>query len=148
MICLLQVALGCIQVRLEPKAGFILVTRTAFYAFCIFFQFTLIHNVLSAFEPVVAVSALDLCIDVLYVGKFHRGPAPTGEYFVLIQGNIIWLSVQVDRPQASNDTQNHHQYQKTSPSHSSTPDRQSSLRPCGSGFPAATLAALPPIDHG
>jgi hypothetical protein len=65
----------------------------------------------------VAITALDFSVDVLHVGKFHRGPAPTGEYFVIIQRNIIWLSVQVDRPQESCDTQNHHQYRKTSPSH-------------------------------
>jgi len=121
MVSLLQSSLGRIQIGREPKAGLILVARSTLDTLGVFFQFALVHYVLSAFKPVVTVAALDFGIDVLHVGKVHRRPASTGEYRLIIQQDLVWLSVQLHRPQADTDNHSHHPTQIPPPLHGFSP---------------------------
>jgi hypothetical protein len=93
VISLLQCSLCWVQIRLESKAGLMLMARGALYAFSIFFQFSLIHDVLTIFETVMALAAFDTgIIKVSQMRKFNRRPAPTGKYRLVIQQNVFWLS--------------------------------------------------------
>jgi len=122
MVCLPQGAFGWVQIGLEPEAGLILVARRTLDALGVFFKLRLIHNVLSTFEAVVALAAFDTrIIQVSQMRKFNRGPATISEYRLVIQHNIFWLSVQIDRPQEASDAQNQHANQKMSPSHGCSP---------------------------
>jgi hypothetical protein len=49
------------------------------------------------------------------MGKVNRRPAAIGKYRLVIQQNIFWLSVEIDRPQEASYTQNQHANQKMSP---------------------------------
>jgi len=122
MVCLLQGAFGWVQIRFEPEAGLILVAGRTLDALAVFFKLRLIHNVLSTFEPVMTLAAFyTRIIKVSQMRKFNRGPATISKYRLVIQHNIFWLSVQIDRPQEASDAQNQHANQKMSPSHGLSP---------------------------
>jgi hypothetical protein len=122
MVCLLQVAFSGIQIRLKPETRLILVARRTLDALSVFFKLRFIHNVFSTFKPVVTIAAFDTrIIKVEQVRKINRGPAAIGKYRLVIQQNIFWLSVEIDRPQEASYTQNQHANQKMSPSHGCSP---------------------------
>jgi hypothetical protein len=122
MVCLAQGAFRRIQIRLEPKASFILVARGTLDALGTFIKLRLVYNVLSIFEPMMALSALyTRIVEVEQVGEFNRWPATTGEYRLVIQDNIFRLSVEIDRQQETSNSQNQHENQKVSPTHGCSP---------------------------
>jgi hypothetical protein len=85
MVCLLQGSFSRVQVRLEAKAGLILMTGGTLNALCIFFKFRLVHNVLTTLKQVVTIAALDFGINMLHVRKGHRWSATISEYRLVIQ---------------------------------------------------------------
>ena len=130
MVCLPQGAFRRIQIRLEPKASLILVARGTLDALGTFIQLRLVYNVLSIFEPMMALFTFyPRIVEMELVGKFNRWPATTGEYRLVIQDNIFRLSVEIDRQQETSNNQNQHENQKMSPSHAPSPWFTLRLRP-------------------
>jgi hypothetical protein len=64
VVGLAQIAAAGVQIRLQPKAGAVLVALTTLDPFGILFQLSLVHRVLSTFKPVVAGAAFDLGVYV------------------------------------------------------------------------------------
>jgi hypothetical protein len=122
MVCLPQSTFRRVQIRLEPKASFILVARGTLDALGTFIQLRLVDDVLSVFEPMMALCAFyTRIVEVAQVGKFNRWPTTVGEYRLVIQDNIFRLSVEIDRQQETPNSQNQHENQKMSPTHGCSP---------------------------
>jgi hypothetical protein len=118
VIGLPQRSLGRIKIRLQAKAGFTLVAGSTPDAISTFIQLHLVYNVLSIFKPVMALAAFNSgIVEVQHVRKFDSGSASTGKHRVIIQQNILWLSIETDRPQETSDRQNYHPCQSLAQSH-------------------------------
>jgi hypothetical protein len=130
MVRLSQSTFRRVQIRLEAKASLVFVARGTLDALGTFIQLRLVNNILSIFEPMMALSTLyTRIVKVKLVRKFNRWPAATGEYRLVIQDNIFRLSVEIDRQQETSNNQNQHENQKMSPSHAPSPWFTLRLRP-------------------
>jgi hypothetical protein len=62
MVCLLQSSFSRVQIRFKPKAGLTLVARGTLDAIGTFIKLHLVYNVLTIFEPMMALAAFDTSI--------------------------------------------------------------------------------------
>jgi hypothetical protein len=116
MVCLLQGSFSWVQIRLEPKAGLILVACGTLDTLGTFIKLHFVYNVLSILEPMMTNAAFySGVIKVEQMGKINRRPAAISKYRLVVQQNIFWLSGDIDHPQKATYTQNQHANQKMSP---------------------------------
>jgi hypothetical protein len=110
MVCLSQSSFRRVQIRLEPKASLVFMARGTLNALGTFIKLRLVNNVLSIFEPMVALLTFyTRVIEVAQVGKCNRWPATASEYRLVIQDNIFRLSVEIDRQQETPNSQNQYE---------------------------------------